>query len=48
MSATLPVPPYAGPQERIQADMNGRPPAPRRTLPWADLLFSVLAHGAAC
>jgi phosphate transport system permease protein len=47
MSATLPVPPYAGPRERIRADMNGRPPAPRRTLPWADLLFSVLAHGAA-
>ena len=47
MSATLPVPPYVRPQERIRADMNGRPPAPRRTLPWADMLFSVLAHGAA-
>jgi phosphate transport system permease protein len=47
MSATLPAGPYAGPREKIQADMNSRPPALRRTLPWADLLFSVLAHGAA-
>ena len=27
--------------------MNGRPPAARRAAPWADTLFSVLAHGAA-
>jgi phosphate transport system permease protein len=25
----------------------GKPPAPRRVAPWADTLFSVLAHGAA-
>jgi phosphate transport system permease protein len=26
---------------------SGRPPAPRRAAPWADTLFSILAHGAA-
>jgi len=31
--------------ERTQS--QGRPPAPRRTTPWADTLFSVLAHAAA-
>ncbi len=30
-----------------RAKPHGRPPAPRRTLPWADVLFSALAHGAA-
>jgi len=47
MSATMPASPYAGPQERIRADMKNRPPAERRASQWADLLFSVLAHGAA-
>ena len=31
--------------ERTQP--RGKPPGRRQTLPWADLLFSVLAHGAA-
>ena len=26
---------------------QGRPPAPRRVAPWADTLFSILAHSAA-
>ncbi len=30
-----------------RATPRGRPPAPRRTSPWADVLFSALAHGAA-
>ena len=30
-----------------RATPGGRPPAARRTGPWADMLFSVLAHGAA-
>ena len=47
MSATLPAAPYARPGGKIRADMKSRPPAARRASPWADLLFSVLAHGAA-
>jgi len=47
VSATLHVPPYAGSQGRIRADMKNRPPASRRVSPWADVLFSALAHGAA-
>ena len=47
MSATLPASSYIGPGEKIRADMKNRPPAARRASLWADLLFSVLAHGAA-
>ena len=47
MSATLPASSYIGPQEKIRADMKNRPPTVRRASPWADVLFSVLAHGAA-
>jgi phosphate transport system permease protein len=47
MTATLPVPSYFGAREKIRADMNDRPPTVRRVSPWADVLFSVLAHGAA-
>ncbi|MGZ5242169.1 MAG: phosphate ABC transporter permease subunit PstC [Caldimonas sp.] len=47
MSATLPASPTLGSRERIRADMKNRPPALRRASPWADLLFSALAHGAA-
>ncbi len=47
MSATLPASSYGGPEERIRVDMNNRPPAARRSSPWADGLFSALAHGAA-
>ena len=31
-----------------RTDPLSRPPAPRRTSPWADSVFSILAHGAAC
>ncbi len=47
MSATLPANSYIGAQEKIRADMKNRPPASRRSSPWADVLFSALAHGAA-
>jgi phosphate transport system permease protein len=47
VSATFPANSYIGPQEKIRAEMKNRPPASRRASPWADLLFSVLAHGAA-
>ena len=47
MTATLPVPSYLGAQEKIRADMQNGPPTVRRVSPWADVLFSVLAHGAA-
>ena len=47
MSATFPANSYIGPQEKIRAEMKNRPPASRRASPWADWLFSALAHGAA-
>ena len=47
MAATLPATPYLRDEEKIRADMNDRPPAKRRSSPWADVVFSVLAHGAA-
>ena len=31
----------------VRSDAKGRPPSRRRTAPWADWLFSALAHGAA-
>jgi len=31
----------------VRSDSKGRPPAKRRTAPWADWLFSLLTHGAA-
>jgi len=47
VSATFPAPTYLREEGKIRADMNGRPPVARRVSPWADALFSVLAHGAA-
>jgi phosphate transport system permease protein len=47
VSATLPANSYLGSGEKIRAEMKNRPPASRRVSPWADLLFSVLAHAAA-
>ena len=47
MSATFPANSYIGPEDKIRAEMKNRPPAARRASPWADLLFSALAHGAA-
>jgi len=47
VAATLPATPYNEPAKMEGTQSQGRPPAPRRAAPWADTLFSVLAHGAA-
>jgi phosphate transport system permease protein len=47
VSATLPATPFLRGEGKIRAEMNDRPPARRRAVPWADALFSALAHGAA-
>ena len=44
LAATLHASPYAA-SERVTPQQN--PPERRRVAPWADALFSVLAHGAA-
>lgn len=46
MAATLPASHYE--QDKMdRSDPMGRPPSRRRVMPWADTVFSVLAHGAA-
>ena len=46
MAATLPASHYD--QDKMErSEPVGRPPDARRTAPWADTVFSVLAHGAA-
>ncbi len=47
MAATFPATPFLREEGKIRADMKNRPPAARRVSPWADALFSILAHGAA-
>ena len=47
MAATLPATPYPDDQTMERSHSPGRPPAPRRASPWADRIFSLLAHGAA-
>src|SRR5450755_5149454 len=47
MSATLPASAYLAGEGKIRSDMKDRPPAKRRVSPWADVVFSALAHGAA-
>ena len=47
MSATLPAAPFLRGEGKIRADMKNRPPVARRVSPWADVIFSALAHGAA-
>ena len=47
MSATLPASAYLAGEGKIRSDMKDRPPATRRVSPWADVVFSALAHGAA-
>ena len=44
MAATLPVTPYK-PDQRVTP--QAKPPERRRVAPWADRVFSLLAHGAA-
>lgn len=46
MAATLPASHYDDPSMQ-RSDPMGRPPAPRRSAPLADTVFSLLAHGAA-
>ena len=46
MAATLPASHYDA-NEMPRSDPRGRPPERRRAIPWADTLFSVLAHSAA-
>jgi phosphate transport system permease protein len=46
VAATLPAAHYD--QDKMdRSDPMGRPPSHRRVMPWADTVFSVLAHGAA-
>jgi phosphate transport system permease protein len=47
VAATLPATPYQEPAKMDRTQSPGRPPARRRAAPWADTLFSVLAHAAA-
>jgi phosphate transport system permease protein len=47
VSATFPATPFLREEGKIRADMKNRPPAARRVSPWADALFSALAHSAA-
>ena len=46
MAATLPASHYDK-DEMQRSDPLGQPPSARRSTPWADTVFSVLAHGAA-
>jgi hypothetical protein len=47
VAATLPASAYLGEEGKIRPDMKDRPPVARRVSPWADVVFSALAHGAA-
>jgi phosphate transport system permease protein len=47
VAATFPASAYLGDEGKIRSGMKDRPPAARRASPWADVIFSVLAHGAA-
>ena len=48
MAATLPASRYQDKRNDMQrTDPMSRPPAPSRSAPWADTVFSVLAHAAA-
>ena len=46
MAATLPASHY-NKDEMQRSDPLGQPPSARRSAPWADTVFSLLAHGAA-
>jgi len=47
MAATLPATPIPDDHAMERSAPRGRPPERRRIAPWADTLFSTLAHGAA-
>jgi phosphate transport system permease protein len=47
VAATLPATPYSDGTKMERSEPQGGPPVARRAAPWADTLFSALAHGAA-
>jgi len=47
VTASLPASAYLGDEGRMQSHLQDRPTAARRASPWADVVFSALAHGAA-
>jgi phosphate transport system permease protein len=47
VAATLPASPYDDKTPLERAQPRGEPPSRKRTLPWADSAFSLLAHAAA-
>src|SRR5574341_1054344 len=47
VAATLPATHYPDTKKMDRSDPMGGPPAVRRASPWADTLFSFLAHSAA-
>jgi len=47
VTASFPASAYLGDEDRMRSDLQDRPPAARRASPWADVVFSALAHGAA-
>jgi phosphate transport system permease protein len=47
MAATLPATPYESSERMSRTVPRGDPPSRRKVAPWADALFSALAHGAA-
>ena len=47
MAATFPASAYIGEEGKIRSGMKDRSPVARRVSPWADVVFSALAHGAA-
>ena len=47
MAATLPVPSHGPLEPMPRSATPSAPPPPRRAAPWADTVFSMLAHGAA-
>jgi len=47
VAATLPATPYPDNEKMERSEPRDRPPPVRRASPWADKLFSLLAHSAA-
>ncbi|MBT9456557.1 MAG: phosphate ABC transporter permease PstC [Burkholderiaceae bacterium] len=47
MAATLPASPFPKAQDKARTEPTGEPPVQRKASPWADIVFSVLAHSAA-
>jgi phosphate transport system permease protein len=47
VAATLPASPYTDDKTMQRSGHKSGPPTRRQTLPWADAVFSALAHGAA-